>query len=428
MKFNMKTLCSIGALLLCSESVWAENFALQVGNIKANSASSTKTLRLSELGKINADELSSVDSLTIEGYSWQKGDINSDQFKNLSNLLEGAKNLKWLTLRHLGLKEIPKQVFNLEHLRTLDVTGNNLTSIPNDIEKLSKLGGLVVNGNKNLTISSELNNLINLRWTSPSDYGVAWKNYRGCRVLDLSNKNLTQIPFDISYIDGYSDVLKVLDLRNNRLVSESFPAFMVQLSGIEKIDLRDNSAIDSIKKLPAPIFGMRGLKKILLSGTNQDLEYNEEEISSVRKEKMEELNSEIASIDKLVNSFGFDNMKEQLLRKKRFCQSILDKLKVADRQKITKAKHLRVIDEAIESATQMFEEAEKEAAKAEAERQRIAQEKAEREAAQAASQVIARESYYSKFGQFFKSMWSRFTDSRLGRFLKTIGQTLFSNR
>ena len=73
-------------------------------------------------------------------------------------------------------------------------------------------------------------------------------------------------------------------------------------------------------------------------------------------------------------------------------------------------------------------EAEKEAAKAEAERQRIAQEKAEREAAQAASQVIARESYYSKFGQFFKSMWSRFTDSRLGRFLKIIGQTLFSNR
>ena len=65
---------------------------------------------------------------------------------------------------------------------------------------------------------------------------------------------------------------------------------------------------------------------------------------------------------------------------------------------------------------------------AKAERQRIAQEKAEREIAQAASQVIARESYYSKFGQFFKSMWSRFTDSRLGRFLKTIGQTLFSNR
>lgn len=409
MKLNIKTLCSIGALLLCSESVLAQNFALQGGNTKANGLSSV-TLRLSDLRNINADELSSVEDLTIEGYSWQKGDISSNQFKNLSNLLEGTKNLKWLTLRYLGLKEIPKQVFNLEHLRILDVTGNNLTNIPNDIEKLSKLGGLVVNSNENLTISSELNNLINLRWTSPSGYDVAWKSYRGCRVLDLSNKDLTQIPFDISYIDGYSDVLKVLDLRNNRLKSESFPAFMVQLTGIEEIDLRNNPAIDSIDKLPAPIFGMRGLKKILLSGINRDLEYNKEEISSVRKEKMKELNSEIASIDKLVNSFGFDSMKDQLLRKKHFCQSVLDKLKVAERRKITKAEHLRAIDEAIESATQMFEEA------------------AEREAAQATSQVIARESYYSKFGQFFKSMWSRFTDSRLGRTLKYIESYFFGTR
>ena len=111
--------------------------------------------------------------------------------------------------------------------------------------------------------------------------------------------------------------------------------------------------------------------------------------------------------------------RQQLLEERNVYQNLLDS---------TERRRIAAEDEAIESAIQMFEEAEKEAAEAEAERQRIAQEKAEREAAQAASQVIARESYYSKFGQFFKSMWSRFTDSRWGRFLKNIGQTLFSNR
>lgn len=123
--------------------------------------------------------------------------------------------------------------------------------------------------------------------------------------------------------------------------------------------------------------------------------------------------------------------RQQLLEERNVYQNLLDS---------TERQRTAAEDEAIESAVQMFEEAEKEAAEAEAERQKIAAEdeaiesatqmfeEAEREVAQAASQVIARESYYSKFGQFFKSMWSRFTDSRLGRFLKTIEQTLFSNR
>lgn len=131
--------------------------------------------------------------------------------------------------------------------------------------------------------------------------------------------------------------------------------------------------------------------------------------------------------------------RQQLLEKRNVYQNLLDsterrRIAAEDEaiesaaQMFEEAEREAMENEAIESATQMFEEAEKEAAKAEAERQRIAQEKAEREDAQAASQVISRESYYSKFGQFFKSMWSRFTDSRWGRFLKNIGQTLFSNR
>ncbi|MBO7642278.1 MAG: hypothetical protein J6S86_03900 [Alphaproteobacteria bacterium] len=131
--------------------------------------------------------------------------------------------------------------------------------------------------------------------------------------------------------------------------------------------------------------------------------------------------------------------RQQLLEERNVYQNLLDsterrRIAAEDEaiesaaQMFEEAEREAMENEAIESATQMFEEAEKEAAEAEAERQRIAQEKAEREEAQAASQVISRESYYSKFGQFFKSMWSRFTDSRWGRFLKNIGQTLFSNR
>ena len=84
-------------------------------------------------------------------------------------------------------------------------------------------------------------------------------------------------------------------------------------------------------------------------------------------------------------------------------------------------------DESIESAVRMFEEAESEVTENEAIKSAVRMfEEAESEAAEAASQVVARESYYSKFGQFFKSMWSKFTDSRLGRTLRFVKSYFFS--
>jgi len=93
---------------------------------------------------------------------------------------------------------------------------------------------------------------------------------------------------------------------------------------------------------------------------------------------------------------GLDR-KQQFIEERNVYQNLLDDS--IERQR----------EEAIESVAQMFEEA-------------------EREADQATSQVIASESYYSKFKHFFKSMWYSFTESGLGRVLKRANQFFFLNK
>jgi len=382
MKLNIKTLCSIGALLLCSESALAsEATPWEKSSNRTHYVFNLPTDSLS----INEKELSSIESLTIK---YSDDDIDPSRLENLSRILAGAKKLQWLKLTNLGLTEIPKEVFDLEDLRGLILHKNNLKDIPSDIERLTKLHMLIIDGDEKLTISSELNNLTNLVYTHSSDYKIAWKDHGGKRVLDLSNKNLTHIPFDISFIRGYGDCMKKLDLQNNDLGPEdSFPNFMVQLMHIEEIDLRNNPKIDSIDKLPTPIFGMSSLKKILLTGTTNDIEYSDVDISSVRKKKIEELNSKISMIDTLMDSHDFVNIPAQLNVKKCIYQNMLDKLEEADK---------KFKDRSVE-------------------------------AAETTTQVIANESYYSKFGQFFESIWSRFTESRLGRTLKFVKSYFFGN-
>ena len=100
-----------------------------------------------------------------------------------------------------------------------------------------------------------------------------------------------------------------------------------------------------------------------------------------------------------------------------------ERLRIAE-EETAEAERLRIAEEEAAEAERLRIAKER---AAEAKRQRIAEEKAaETEVAEAASQVVARESYYSRFGQFFESMWSKFTDSRLGRTLRFVNSYFFS--
>ena len=145
----------------------------------------------------------------------------------------------------------------------------------------------------------------------------------------------------------------------------------------------------------------------------------------VGNDTLSSLEGIIKCLDCLIDLDGIIDVglnKEQLLRKKHLNQKLLNNLTKP------KAVHPRIIDESMEAAAQMFEEAEQLRVIDES-IESAAQmfEEAENETAQAMSQVVASESYYFKFEQFFKSMWYRFTESRLGRVFKGINQFFFKN-
>ena len=192
-----------------------------------------------------------------------------------------------------------------------------------------------------------------------------WKLTKLKTFSAVGNK-LTNIPKEIGNLKN----LEYLNVCGNEI--ESFPLEMGLLKNLYSLDISCNPALMSQNKW---------IRKENWS----------------RDKKIEKINRTILGLPSLEylylsNKFG-----------SKYGYTSKDLLKIKSQGDIAAE------DEAIESATQMFEEA-------------------EREAAQAASQVVARESYYSKFGQFFKSIWSRFANSRFSQVLKNIGQTLFSNR
>ncbi|MBO7537334.1 MAG: leucine-rich repeat domain-containing protein [Alphaproteobacteria bacterium] len=521
MKLNMKTLCSIGALLLCSESVLAMDFNPLEGNNKRTSQSELKSI------SFKGEELKGCSISYLEELAPQldklsvKGKIDDQHsMHNLLTLLKKAENLNILTLNNVGFEKVPSEVYVLKQLKYLDLGQNRIKNISPEIGELGSLECLYLDENQIESIPTEIGNLINLerlilRKNQIKSIPPKIGNLINLRDLDLLENQIKSIPPEIGNLINLEDLnlrrnkigdispeigklenLQKLDLSANERMN--LPSEIENLKKLRTLDLGDNvkltesfqdpSILDIISDLPNLSYLNINNYFMFMLDTNfihlvnspfsvnnllkqnkkekkrfvytEKLDLSEKDLTRIPADiinlKVTELNLSNNKITKLpislknmekleeINLFGnpyFDSFKKipgELLEKDNLNftlsvngESIQKSAKEIKEERILKNKEeLAKLqrEKAIESATQMFEEAEKEAAKAEAERQRIAQEKAEREAAQAASQVISRESYYSKFGQFFKSMWSRFTDSRWGRFLKNIGQTLFSNR
>ena len=360
MKFNMKTLCSIGALLLCSESVLAKGCALHVKKTYSNN-------RLKEL-RIN-------------------GNFNESALQDFSQFISDKNDLERLVLSDINLTELPSEVYNLKNLKELVIVGSDISNLSEKIGNLKNLKELIVRSSKLTELPDEVSNLEDLKY------------------LDVANNKINSFPLWIGNLRN----LEHLDICWN-------PALMSQDRWIKRENwLQDQES----REINRAILGLHSLRYLVLTGKNGGLYDYSNYMKEIRSEG-------VAAFEAEKEAAKAEAERQRIAQEKAIAAE--NEIIESATQMFEEAEREAMENEAIESATQMFEEAEKEAAKAEAERQRIAQEKAEREAAQAASQVIARESYYSKFGQFFKSMWSRFTDSRLGRFLKTIGQTLFSNR
>jgi Leucine-rich repeat (LRR) protein len=168
----------------------------------------------------------------------------------LAYKIEDLNNNKDINALYLSLVDFPTEIFNYPQLNLLTITGKSDTSnhTLTQIEGIKKLknlkyldlGGLQI---KNLPPEiGQLSELISLALFSsdieylPSEMGQLKKLIR----LDLSNNRLKSLPIEI----GQLKKLIRLDLSNNRL--KSLPIEIGQLENLVYLGLGENDSLDLI--------------------------------------------------------------------------------------------------------------------------------------------------------------------------------------
>jgi len=130
-----------------------------------------------------------------------------------------------LNLSNLGLKEIPKELFELTNLIQLKLYSNQLTKLPKEIGNLTNLTNLYLSSNQLTELPKEIGNLTNLT------------------NLYLSSNQLTELPNEIGNLIN----LTQLSLPNNKLTE--LPNEIGNLTNLTKLYLFNNQLIEFPNKL-----------------------------------------------------------------------------------------------------------------------------------------------------------------------------------
>ncbi len=120
----------------------------------------------------------------------------------------------------------------------LDLSYKNLTSLPPEISKLENLTQLDISGNQLTSLPPEIAELKNLT------------------QLDMSNNQLTSLPPEISELKN----LTQLDMSNNQLTS--LPPEISKLKNLTQLDIR----INQLSSLPPEISKLKNLTQLNISG------------------------------------------------------------------------------------------------------------------------------------------------------------------
>ncbi len=144
-----------------------------------------------------------------------------------------------IVLVRLNLTEIPKAVFELEHLVFLNLCDNQLTSLPKEIAQLTDLTELRLVNNQLTSLPKEIAQLTNLT------------------TLNLTNSQLTSLPKEITQLKN----LTRLYLGFSEL--SRFPKKITQLKNLTKLYLHNNL----LTSLPKEIAQLTNLTTLTL-GSN----------------------------------------------------------------------------------------------------------------------------------------------------------------
>jgi Leucine-rich repeat (LRR) protein len=175
----------------------------------------------------------------------------------------GVKSLDATSVAISGknLTSIPRFIFNMPNLKSLDLSVNKIESVPDKIGTLKNLEELFMSSNKITSLPSTIGSLKNLTRMVLLDNNLTsvpalMFNARKLHSLDFRMNTLTSVPETI----GNLKALEYLYLDDNEMTS--LPESIGNLTSLKTMGLGDNR----LSRLPESIGNLANIKNIFLNG------------------------------------------------------------------------------------------------------------------------------------------------------------------
>ncbi|MCP5493819.1 MAG: leucine-rich repeat domain-containing protein [Leptospiraceae bacterium] len=171
------------------------------------------------------------------------------------------KNVKWLFLNSITLKEVPKWITNFQKLEVLDLSSNELKKLPEFLTKLKNLVDLNISSNSSLKhlpefIGSFPNlQILNLKYINITKLPNTISRLTKLIELDLSENGLEGIPEPVCKLTN----LKKLNLSG--IILSELPKNIGKLKNLIELDL----SFSKLKTVPESIGSLPNLQKLNLS-------------------------------------------------------------------------------------------------------------------------------------------------------------------
>lgn len=165
-----------------------------------------------------------------------------------------------LDLSRMNLSRIPKAIFSLESLESLNLAGNRLSSLPPEIKNLTQVRELDLSDNQLTTIPQQIGELgaltrLYLQKNQIQELPESLGSLQALQDLTLYNNQLTALPDTIANLKS----LTVLDLNGNQL--QELPDAIGELESLEWFRVRKNKLTD----LPMTMQNLRSLRGLYLA-------------------------------------------------------------------------------------------------------------------------------------------------------------------
>ncbi|MFN8277094.1 MAG: leucine-rich repeat domain-containing protein [Chitinophagales bacterium] len=212
-------------------------------------------------------------------------------YTSMEEALKEPEKVRALTLKELGLTELPGDIEKFTNLEVLDLSGNRLTQFPEKLFSFKKLRALTLKGNRIERLPEDIHKMDQLEELYISyglSHNVPYEEFKTIpasfgqlnhlRVLDVSDWNLFSLPESVSKL-GLEELyasnnhiqslpeelftrgrLKVVDLSNNNLTA--LPANLDVCGNLGVLNVSGNQ----IKNLPEAITNLQNLRYLNLAG------------------------------------------------------------------------------------------------------------------------------------------------------------------